>query len=280
MKSSIHIQLAKWTVPAVAFVVALFWYKRRRIDKRTSDELQWNDSGGTAKSNHVEKAILNDTLEGDTGLYDSDVQKEINQRSSVGCCYTQQEEPTRVPRKVSESMDIPLKNLTSQFVFCNSSQIKYEDIETTCSADVELDSTNVKLGSTDVELNSTNIELGSTDVKLSSNSNASYFEMITTNASSKFNENVDNITRMFQNVIGEEQTVHCKTEPSEQNYTDEYNYKEDGQQSERHIIKIQGQEVDERDSANHSPVSVVLDGSVTDEAGSEGSNTDSGKGEY
>lgn len=253
MNSSIHVQLVKWTVPAVAFVAALYWYKRRRIDR---GELQWNDSGGTAKSNGVEKTILNDTKEVDTSLYDSGVQKETNQKSSINCCYARQEEhPTRVPRKVSESMDIPLKNSTSQSAFCSSSssEIRYADVETICS----------------------------TDIQLGGNPNASYFEMIATNASSKFNKNVDNGTRVFQNVACEmEETLHCETEPFEQNYTtDEYNYKEDGQQSEKRTIDAQGQEVDERDSANHSPVSVVLDGSVTDEAGSEGSNTDSGKGE-
>lgn len=246
MNSSIHVQLVKWTVPAVALIAALYWYKRRRIDR---GELQWNDSGGTAKSNLVEKAILNDTKEEDSSISDPDVQKETDrdQESSINCCYTRQEEhPTRVPRKVSESMDIPLKNSTSQSAFCSSSsEIRYADVETICG----------------------------TDIQLGGNPNASYFEMIATNISSKFHKNVDNVTRIFQNVASE-------TEPFEQKYTtDEYNYKENGQQSEGHTINAQGQEVDERDSANHSPVSVVLDGSVTDEAGSEGSNTDSGKGE-
>ncbi|XP_012251572.2 KH domain-containing protein akap-1 [Athalia rosae] len=44
-----------------------------------------------------------------------------------------------------------------------------------------------------------------------------------------------------------------------------------------HEIKIQDRAGSERDSANHSPVSGVLDGSVSDEASSEGSS-DSGKG--
>lgn len=251
MNSPIPVQLVKWTVPAVALVVALFWYKRRRIDR---GELQWNDSGGITKSN-VEEAISNDIKE--IASYDSDAQKEINQGSSIGCCYTRQEESTRVPRKVSESMDIPVKNSTSQSSFCSSSQIKCADVETTSSM---------------------NVELGS-------NPNASYFEMIamSQSASSRLSKNIDIVTRIFQNVASEKkQTLHCETEPSGQNYNaDEYNYKEDGQgQSEGHTIQTQGQEIDERDSANHSPVSVVLDGSVTDEARSEGSNTDSGKGEY
>lgn len=248
MNSSIHVQLVKWTVPAVALVVALFWYKRHRIDR---DELQWNDSGGTAKSSRVEKTISDDTNKVDSSVYDSDVQKEINQGSSTSCCTRQEEPPTRVPRKVSESMDIPSKNSTSQSPFC-SSQIRHMD-ETICD----------------------------TAVELGSNPNASYFEMIATSCKS-FNKNVDNVTRIRQNIANEkDQTLDCETKPFEQNgTTDKCNYKEDGQQSEGHTINAQGQKVDERDSANHSPVSVVLDGSVTDEAESEGSNTDSGKGKY
>lgn len=241
MNSSIRVQLAKWTVPAVAVAVAFFWYKRRRIDR---GELQWNDSGGTTKSNHVEPVILNNMKEVDINLYESNVQKEINQESSVDCCHTQQEEPTRVLRKVSENIDIPLKNSTPQSTFCSGSQSKHIDAE------------------------------------FSNNANES-FKMIATSASSQSSKNVDNVTRTFENATSEEQTLHCETEPSRQDFTtNECNYKEDGQQSEGHIVQNQGQVADERDSANQSPVSVVLDGSVTDEGGSEGSNTDSGKGEY
>ncbi|KAL6266246.1 hypothetical protein P5V15_003105 [Pogonomyrmex californicus] len=245
MNSSSHVQLVKWTVPAVALVVALFWYKRRRIDR---GELQWNDSGGIADSNRVKEETLNDAKEVDTSLYNSDTHQKINQESSIGCCdYAQQEELTRVPRKVSESVDIPFKNSTQSF--CNGGQMKYTDDETICNADVQL----------------------------GSNPNSSYFEMIamSQSASSKKND----VTRIFHNVNEKEQALHCETEPSGQKYTaDKYNYEGDGQQAEDHTMKTQGQEIDERDSANHSPVSVVLDGSVTDEARSEGSNTDSGKG--
>lgn len=228
------------SVPAVALVVALFWYKRHRIDR---DELQWNDSGGTAKSSRVKKTISDDTKKVDSG-----VQKETNEDSSTNCCTRQEEPPTCVSRKVSESMDIPSKNSTSQSPFC-SSQIRHMD-EIICD----------------------------TAVELGSNPNASYFEMIATSCKS-FNKNVDKVTRIRQNIANEKnQTLDCETQPFEQNGTDKCNYKEDGQQSEGHTINTQGQEVDERDSANHSPVSVVLDGSVTDEAESEGSNTDSGKG--
>ncbi|XP_018046682.1 PREDICTED: KH domain-containing protein akap-1 [Atta colombica] len=252
MNSSIHVPLVKWTVPAVALVIALFWYKRRRIDR---DELQWNDSGGTTKSNCVEKAISNNTQKIDTNIYDSGVQKEINQESSIDCCNMQEEEEeqTRISRKISKTMDIPLKNSALQFAFCNSSQNTYKDVGTICSTEVEFNSSN--------------------------KSNTSLFETIATSASSKSNKNDDDEEpRIFQNVANEEQTMHCETRSLEQNYTEEYHYKKDEQESEGHTIKTQGREVDERDSANHSPISVVLDGSVTDEAGSEGSNTDSGKG--
>ncbi|XP_011875394.1 PREDICTED: KH domain-containing protein C56G2.1 isoform X2 [Vollenhovia emeryi] len=254
MNPPVPVQLMKWAVPAVALAVVYYWYKHRRIDR---GEQEWDDTGGTAESNRGEKAISNEAA---ASFRDSDVQEKLDQGSSISCCnYTRQEEPTRVPRKVSESMDIPFRNSTSQSTFFSSSQIRYDvdSVEATSPIDVEL----------------------------GSNPSASYLEMFGTNASTKrsskrsSSRSIGNGTKTIQDVpSGQEQTLHCETEPREQNATDEYSRKEDEQQSEGHTIGAQGQEADERDSANHSPVSVVLDGSVTDEAESEGSNTDSGKG--
>lgn len=257
MNAPIHIQLVKWTVPAVAFVIAFFWYKRRRIDRA---EFQWNDTGGIAKSDHEdEKMILSDTKKADTSCNSSssgnqEEEDEIGP-SSIDHCYTPQEIPTRVPRKVSESVDIPIKKSTSQSSFCSSNQIR------DC---METDDTMSKL-----------------DVQLSSNPNASYFEMIARNQNAFCESDstvVDNTADIFETVVEEEkQTLNQETES--QNIANEYHYEEDRQQTEVHTSETQGQEADERDSANHSPVSGVLEGSVTDEAISEGSTTDSGKGE-
>ncbi|XP_070165006.1 KH domain-containing protein akap-1 [Polyergus mexicanus] len=249
MNSPIHVQLVKWTVPAVALVIAFFWYKRRRIDRA---ELQWNDTGGIAKSNHEEKTVLSDTKEADTSCNNSSVQEEIDQ-SSIDCCYTSREQSSRVPRKVSESVDIPIKKSTSQSSFCSSSQMRCMETDT----------------------------MSNMDVQLSGNPNASYFELIarSQNVSCESDSTVvDNITEIFQAVVDKKgETLHCETE-SQKYIADEYHYEENRQQVEVHTIETQGQEADERDSANHSPVSGVLEGSVTDEARSEGSTTDSGKG--
>ncbi|CAL1688069.1 unnamed protein product [Lasius platythorax] len=249
MNSPIRVQLAKWTVPAVAFVVAFFWYKRRRIDRA---EDQWNDTGGIAKLNHKEKAVPNDTKEVDTSCNNcSGVQEEISQ-SSIGCCYTPREKSSRVPRKVSESMDIPIKKSTSQSSFCSSSQMRCTETDT----------------------------MSKMDVQLGGNPNASYFEMIARSQSVPCESDstaVNNTAEIFQTVVDKkEQILHRETEP--QKYTADEYHEGDKQQAEVHTIETQGQEADERDSANHSPVSGVLEGSVTDEARSEGSTTDSGKG--
>lgn len=232
----------------MAFAIAFFWYKRRRIDRA---ELQWNDTGGIAKSNHEEETVLSDTKGIDTSCNNSDVQRGIGQ-SSIDCCYSPRERPSRIQRKVSESVDIPIKKSTSQSSFCSSSQLRCAE--------------------TDI--------MSKMDVQLSGNPNASYFDLIarSKNVSCKPDVTVvDNKAETFQ-VVEKEENPHCETE-SQKYIENEYHYEEDRQQAEVRIIETKGQEADERDSANHSPVSGVLEGSVTDEARSEGSTTDSGKGE-
>lgn len=244
MYSSIPLQLAKWTIPTVTFAVAFFWYKRRRIER---GELQWNDSGGAAESDCEEKTVSSDTMKSDMSLHDSGVREDTNQR------VTQPEEPTRIPRKVSESMDIPVKNSTSQS-FCNdSNQARCMDIEP-----------------------------AEQDVQLGSNPNASYFEIVANSQKthpSESNSSIEKVMRIFENIVDKKEKT-CEIEPFEPSYITDISYEKDKQQDEKHAedtVKTQGQTTDERDSANHSPISGVLEGSVTDEARSEGS-TDSGKG--
>lgn len=233
----------------MAFAIAFFWYKRRRIDRA---ELQWNDTGGIAKSNHEEETVLSDTKGIDASCNNSDVQKEIGQ-SSIDCCYSPREKPSRSQRKVSESVDIPIKKSTSQSSFCSSSQLRCIETDT----------------------------MSKMDVQLSGNPNASYFDLIARSQDVPCESDVvtvvDNTAEIFQ-VVKKEESLDCETE-SQKYIENEYHYEEDKQQAEVHTIETQGQEADERDSANHSPVSGVLEGSVTDEARSEGSTTDSGKGE-
>ncbi|XP_029160154.1 KH domain-containing protein akap-1 isoform X2 [Nylanderia fulva] len=239
------VQFAKWTVPAVAFVLSFFWYKRRRIDRA---ELQWDDTGGDL--HHKEKAVLDDTKEVDMSCNNSDIQEKSSNQSLNGCCHMPRENSSRVPRKVSESVDIPIKRSTSQSSFCSDSQMRCMETDT----------------------------MFKLDVQLGSNPSTSYFEMIARSQNVPCESDrtvVDNTEEVVQVVDKKEQVLHCETE-SQKYLADEYH--EEEQQVEVHTIKAEGQEADERDSANHSPVSGVLEGSITDEARSEGSNTDSGKG--
>ncbi|XP_072751911.1 KH domain-containing protein akap-1 isoform X2 [Anoplolepis gracilipes] len=196
--------------------------------------------------------VLSDTKEVDTNCNGSGVQEEIGQ-SSIDCCYTPREIPSHVPRKVSENVDIPIKKSTSQSSFCSSNQIRCMETDT----------------------------MSKMDIQLSGNPNTSYFEMIARSQNAPCESDstvVDNTAEIFQAVVDKkEETLYHETE-SQKYIADEYPCEEDKQQTEVHTIEAQEQETDERDSANHSPVSGVLEGSVTDEARSEGSTTDSGKG--
>lgn len=244
MMYSTNVQLAKWTFPAAALIIGLYWYRRRRAHRA--------DPGGTAKLDYQDNMVSSRTREIDTSLYDPDI-RETGESFSMSC-YAQQEAPARVPRKVSESMDIPVRKSPSQSS-CDSSQ-------TLCADDEPLHNTSVQLGS---------------------NPSTSYFETIARRQSASAFESAGNDRRVFEEVTEEVQyTVKCEMEPSEriQDTAAEYSHAEDRQLTEQQpedSIKTQGQGVYERDSANHSPISGVLDGSIPDEVRSEGS-TDSGKG--
>ncbi|EZA58066.1 hypothetical protein DMN91_006309 [Ooceraea biroi] len=226
MNSPIHVQLVKWTVPAVAFVIALFWYRRRRLDR---SELERNDPGGDAELSHENNAVLSDCKEIDTGRHNSNVQEETSQSSiSHNCAEEEEEELTRIPTKISESTETYMRqNCTSSLE--NSMNAHYTDMFIVPSC---------KLDNTDTQ-----------------------------------------ITDVFQG--GNEQILYYETQqPSQEEYVaNEYEY-EDSQQEKEYIEDtINTQEHGyERDSANHSPVSGVLEDAVTpDETQSEGS-MDSGKG--
>lgn len=243
MMYSPNVQLTKWAFPAVALIIGLFWYKRRRIHRA--------DPGGITQSDHQDKIIPSYTEQADMNLYDSSI-REIDE--SPTSCYTQQEEPARVSRKVSESMDIPVRKSSSQSFSCHSN--------------------------TDVG------PMNKLDVQLGSNPSTSYLETVARrrSASSFDFEFASNVMRVSEDVDEESKCAEqCEVKLSEQkDATDEYNYEKDRQLDEKHpdgAVETEGKAAYERDSANHSPVSGVLEDSITDEARSEGS-TDSGKGEF
>lgn len=242
---STNVQLVKWTFPAVALIIGLFWYKRRRIGRADPGGTMEPDSQNNTKANYkaVKEVISN--------LYDHN--EKTDKSFSTSSC-TQQEELTRSPRKVSESMDIPNRKSVPQS--CDSSQV-FTEVEPT------------------------------TDVQLGSNPTTSYFETIAKkrNTSSFDLKLSGNIMRVLEDATEEGQCdVQNQMESSEQNNTAaEYNRETDKKLTKKHpedTIATTGQAVYERDSANHSPISGVLEGSIIDEARSEEGSTDSGKGIY
>lgn len=246
MMYSTNVQLVKWTFPAVALIIGLFWYKRRRIHRA--------DPGGTVELNSQEIMKDNKTeasyaQEINSNLYDDSTNEETDKSFSTSSC-TQQESPARVPREVSESIDIPIRKSVPQS--CDGSQICAEDEPTT-------------------------------DIQLGSNPTTSYFETIAKSTPSFEIVPADTITRVFEDDTDEKRCGAQNESPAA-----EFNCETDHQlteehpkesQTEEHTIVTAGQTVYERDSANHSPISGVLEGSIIDEARSEEGSTDSGKGE-
>lgn len=248
MTNSTNVQLVKWTFPAAALIIGFYWYKRRRANRA--------DPGGTARSDYQD--MISVTQKTDTKLYDSSI-RETGESFSMSC-YAQQEAPTRTPRKVSESMDIPVRKSSSQSFSCDSSQTLCADEEPLCS----------------------NVQLGS-------NPSMSYFETIAGKRNAPAFEPEFADRRVFEEDTEDVQyAVQRKVEPAERQdaaaaAAAEYSHQEDRQPTtteqhpENETAKTQKQGAYERDSANHSPISGVLDGSIPDEVRSEGS-TDSGKG--
>ncbi|XP_025160575.1 KH domain-containing protein akap-1 isoform X2 [Harpegnathos saltator] len=203
------------------------------------------------------KMISSYVKETNTHIYDS-TNEETGESSTSSC--TQQEAPARAPRKASESMDIPIrKSLPPQS--CDSSSSSSSQI---CA---EVEST--------------------TDIQLGSNPTTSYFETIAKrrNTSSFEFELANDITRVFEDVTEEGRcSVQNETGSFEQKDTAVELGCETNEQlvekehSEEETVATAGQTVYERDSANHSPISGVLEGSIIDEARSEEGSTDSGKG--
>ncbi|XP_015605381.1 KH domain-containing protein akap-1 [Cephus cinctus] len=258
--SSSRLQLVKWSFPAFALVLGFLWYKRRRVDRA--------DPGGMTKfdRNHQTK-----TSKGNLNLYDSGIHVDesfsLNSSSGIAC-----EEIVCSPRRVSESLDIPTRNPTSLTISIQSgissgdSQAWYKDVEPLPEMQ------EIRLGS--------NPKSNSVSMLSRSRPTMQPFDTIRDSTEVK-------LTKVFDNVTEEDESspLHVPKSPVS-------GIKEDGhdlgihmENSEKPVgtstavsdAKSQGRVVSERDSANHSPISGVLEGSVTDEARSEGS-TDSGKG--
>ena len=259
--SATHIQMVKWTFPAFALIIGLLWYKRRRVDRA--------DPGGINKKNHSDNSIASEKNQiAPSSFYDSDIQ--TDESFSLSSSNQPREEIVCSPRKKSENLDIPQRKAGSQCISAHSTTPKddqawYNFADTTSKMEIQL----------------------------GSNPKINNFDMIARNRSASSLENAadsdDKVLKIFENVAEEEEqnlssenkTMVAVNTNEEININNDCNYLPSKEPSVisplKDNVKIPVQALSERDSANHSPVSGVLEGSVTDEARSEGS-TDSGKG--
>lgn len=302
-----NIQLMKWSFPAFAFIIGFFWYKRRALDRVDPGGIPRSDKSSLPKESTTNKSNgdINTSKKNDLDSYDSGihVEKSLNSLSLLDQTPPKEQVVAFSPRKVSESLDIPMKKSDSMSIRSRKSSGNsipwYEDVE----------------GLPDMK-----------EVVLGSNPKSSSFDRMIRKKPPVILENIeDNNTTNNNNNIDEQQVsgrevVVSKVKASveqEQVDTKEQNevqepVKEEGDkvepeeqdelqqtvvaspQTRSRSISIEtcektndtastgdetktGQALFERDSANHSPVSGVLDGSVNDDIRSEGS-TDSGKG--
>ncbi|XP_043270001.1 KH domain-containing protein akap-1 [Venturia canescens] len=266
--SARNIQLVKWTIPAFAFIVGFFWYKRRRVDRV--------DPGGVNKLkgeiDDIKQDCKNNTKadKGHLNLYDSGIH--IDESYALNTSSSNSETSQHcTPRRVSQSLDIPTRRSGSQQISIQSGK-SLEDKEP-CWYESPDD---------EVIKPCQAIVLGSNPKSTNFDMSDSMRDMMG-KKSLKSRENADaKILQTFENVTEEEEAASAVI-PSSALAVQAGNNKPVAISESRHQTnisdpKVQGQVICERDSANHSPVSGVLEGgSVTDEVRSEGS-TDSGKG--
>ncbi|CAK9799454.1 KH domain-containing protein akap-1 [Anthophora quadrimaculata] len=265
--SATHVQVVKWSFPAFALLIGLLWYKRRRVDR--------TDPGGTDKSELGDKSLINLKKEAapsksSSNFYDSGIH--IDESFSLNSFNQPVEEILCSPRKHSENLDIPQRKSSPQCISAYSKTPSKDDQEWYSY----MDTTPNKM-----------------DIQLGNNPKISNFDMVAKSRSvSSLENNADSNNKMlkiFENVVEEEEqklssednSVELVNKNEENDTNNECNYIPSKElpitTPSKDDIKTPTQALSERDSANHSPVSGVLEGSVTDEVRSEGS-TDSGKG--
>ncbi|XP_078045998.1 A-kinase anchor protein spoonbill [Augochlora pura] len=261
--SATHVQVVKWSFPAFALIIGLLWYKRRRVDKGDPGEFSNSDRRDRTLIDCREETTTSKT---NSNLYDPDIR--TNESYTLSSCSKPTEEIVCSPRKRSESLDIPQRKPGT-----HSSRSK------TSSKDEE-----AWYNYTD---NTTSSKM---DIQLGSNPRTSNFETIarSRNVSSLESaiESNNKVMKIFANVAEEEErkdnSLKHIDQEEVQKVNDECSYHPKKEEQldatlSKDCAKNPTQVLCDRDSANHSPISGVLEGSVTDEARSEGS-TDSGKG--
>ncbi|XP_033345702.1 KH domain-containing protein akap-1 [Bombus vosnesenskii] len=265
-----HTQMVKWTFPAFALIIGILWYKRRQADRA--------DPGGINKNCHSKENSTDQEIassDSNSSLHDSGIQ---NNESCSLSPPNQQVEDIRVeeivsiPRKTSENLDIPQKRSGSPCISGHSRTPPNDDGEVWYS----FVDTSSKM-----------------EIQLGSNPIISNFDMVAKSRGASSLEEAadsdDKVLKIFENIVEEEEqklapenkSIEVVNQNEENNTNNECNYLPSEEPSVstplKDNVKTPARTLSERDSANHSPVSGVLEGSVTDEARSEGS-TDSGKG--
>lgn len=260
---STSMHLVKWTFPTLAILLGLFWYRRRRADRV--------DPGGKSKSDsEIIKANnknITKKIECDSGLNTDDsfsFSTTSLSPSNVDICS---------PRKVSSSLDIPGRKPSVTMPISMKSVKSIEERIPWYDDDDDDD---------EVEEEKEIVE-ETRKIKLGSNPRSSCFEMMSNNRPffdktqieseiklPKICDNVIEEDKVTENRLGQEMSI--KEEMKSTSVPETCKKTVDVVNNE-----AKSQALCERDSANHSPLSAVLDGSLTDEARSEGS-TDSGKG--
>lgn len=239
------VQYIKWSLP-FALLLGLFWYKRRRVDRE--------DPGGVKSIEP--KSCEQKSVKQNTSLYDSGVYIDESFSSSSSPKQIVSEEIVCSPRRVSESLDIPGRKSSMMKVQSSPEDAWYKEVE-----DLSLENS--------VQLSSNPKTNGLEHMSKGKNTSAleviaDVGEKVTKDETQQVEEQV--ATTADQKVCGEKGDNAACDETAKT-----------AVESPTNKAKINETTISERDSANHSPVSGVLEGSVIDEARSEGS-TDSGKG--
>lgn len=260
--SSTPLQIVKWSFPTLAIILGLFWYRRRRADRV--------DPGGIFKSESDKNSNNIKATKRSTSLCDSGVHIDESFSLSTSCPSVVDEICS--PRRVSSSLDIPgRKPPASQSISMKSVKSIEEKIPWYEDEEELPEPPKIKLGS---------------------NPRSSCFEIMSNKKSSPFFESSklesdSKLPKIRDNIIEEDQVheIHStgvkEATPDKEINVSNVNVIETCEKSGSDLAtnEVKTQALSERDSANHSPVSGVLDGSLTDEARSEGS-TDSGKGTF
>ncbi|XP_015175799.1 PREDICTED: KH domain-containing protein akap-1 [Polistes dominula] len=268
--SSTPYQIIKWSFPAVALIVGLFWYKRRRVERAdpggittSSTNVLYDTNIDKLKISHSRENVVDFS---DTGIKVNDSYSSLHAQSM--------EEPISNCKEISEkriaiSTMMPVTTVPILMPVAadtlKENQPWYQEVENIYNN--ETCEQNPMTGSDNIQMVNGNMD----DINYC-NDVADNKDEIAQNVYVN-NVNIeDNNTQLLLSLP----STSTDNKENEINHTADLNEQTQNDSPEEEN-KTQTQALSERDSANYSPVSGVLEGSVTDEARSEGS-TDSGKG--